>query len=100
MCRPNFHSYVNDLKVAESSTPLLLSFIDYEQAFDLADRRALVKGYPRMVCQTNMLTAVTSSGLLKLKNKEPTFSQTLTGYPPDHQLGPYNSMQLNARYCT
>ena len=47
-----------------------------------------------------MLMTVNSLGLLKLKKKEPAFCWTSIGYPPGHHLGPYNSMQLNASYCT
>ena len=40
MCRPNFPSYVSRLGC---QTPLVLSFIDFEQAFDSVHRRALAK---------------------------------------------------------
>ena len=36
-------------------TPLVLSFIDYEQAFDSVDRTALTKSYRYMVYQKNTL---------------------------------------------
>ena len=44
MHRPNFHLKINNWEVPESSKRLyLLSFIDYEQAIDSTDRRALAK---------------------------------------------------------
>ena len=39
-------------KCLSHQTPLVLSFIDYEQAFDSADRRALATGFPSLVYQT------------------------------------------------
>ena len=71
--RPNFHSQNNNEELPKLSKPFVPPFIDFEQAFGSADRRALAKalslyGLPDKYIKVNSAMCENNTAVVKVGN--------------------------------